>query len=151
MYARAELVSEQICGKSQEFFTAILNETLALALPETVARQGNFCSSVTSVDKKEIRRLNREYRGVDSATDVLSFPNFESVRDMAADPNGIVDIGELVLCCDIIRDAAEADGVGIDREIVFMVSHGFLHLLGFEHGQRMYGIQDAVCDRFAPL
>jgi rRNA maturation RNase YbeY len=151
MNVGTELSSEKICGKNHSFFDAVLLETLVLALPEMTGEQGTVRSCISAVDREEIRRLNREYRGIDRVTDVLSFPNFASPREMATDPDGYVDVGDLVLCCDIIRDAAEKDGVSLERELVFMVSHGFLHLLGFEHGRRMYGIQDDVCDRLAPL
>lgn len=97
---------------------------------------------IVFVDPKEQRRLNKQYRGRDYATDVLSF---ESV-----DPESL---GELVICPEVIARQAREHGLLQREELGYMVLHGFLHLLGYDHERskaeekRMFAIQDRLFDR----
>ena len=86
--------------------------------------------SVTFADDEEIRRLNARYRGVDRATDVLSFPMAEGEPEIVGAP---LALGDIVL--DLERAAAqgEAYGHGFERETAFLVVHSMLHLLGYDH------------------
>lgn len=100
--------------------------------------------SVTIVDNLEIQKTNKEFRNIDKATDVLSFPMIE--YDEAADFSGIDEIddcfnpdtGELVLGDIIISfekavSQAEEYGHSVERELGFLVVHSMLHLFGFDH------------------
>ena len=84
--------------------------------------------SISFVGEDEIRELNRGYRGKDSATDVLSFPVGEEFRHGAERP-----LGDVVVCMPVARRQAEEYGHSLDRELAFLVVHGILHLLGFDH------------------
>jgi probable rRNA maturation factor len=75
----------------------------------------------------EIARLNREWRGKRGPTDVLSFPG------TGATPDGRVHIGDLVVSVDTARRSARRGGRPLAREIETLLSHGLLHLLGFDH------------------
>ena len=97
---------------------------------------------MTVVSPEEIRSINSETRGVDSVTDILSFPTIDanktSVRaeDYPSDvdyESGLVMMGELVLCLDRAREQAEEYGHSIMREVGFLTTHGMLHLFGFDH------------------
>ncbi len=92
--------------------------------------------SVSFVDRKEIRRLNKEYRGVDKETDVLSFPAFEggAIPDesqLAEDEE--LALGDVVICEDVCRAQAEEFGHSEEREIVYLFVHSVMHLLGYDH------------------
>lgn len=94
--------------------------------------------SLSFVDKDEIHRLNKEYRGVDKPTDVLSFPIYESKEDLketAKDPDGFFELvlGDIVICMDIAKDQAEEFGHSLERELMYLSCHSILHLLGYDH------------------
>ena len=93
---------------------------------------------VTVTDAEEIRQLNRDYRGVDSVTDVLSFPQYDDMEDMVSDfeeGSGTVLIGDVVICYDRVLSQAEEFGTGVKREFVYLFTHSILHLLGYDHMQ----------------
>jgi probable rRNA maturation factor len=73
-----------------------------------------------------LRRLNRQYRGVDAATDVLSFPAAES-------PAPIRQLGDLVVSLQTTRRCARELGIAFDDELKRYLAHGLLHLLGHDH------------------
>jgi probable rRNA maturation factor len=117
-------------------------------------RFGNAEVSLTFVSPQEIRALNREHRGVDEVTDVLSFPQWDGagVGDGAArDAEGLslscapgesgtlpadcpVLLGDVVICTERALAQAAEGGRGEARELVYLFAHGLLHLLGYDHG-----------------
>ncbi len=96
--------------------------------------------NVLLTDLEGIRRINRESRGVDSATDVLSFP-FNRLtpgafrpEDCERDPeNGAVYLGDMALCLPRCLEQGEELGHGFDREAQYLSVHSALHLLGYDH------------------
>ncbi|WP_240511967.1 rRNA maturation RNase YbeY [Paludifilum halophilum] len=90
--------------------------------------------SVLIVDDEKIYRLNREYRGVDRPTDVLSFPQWEPEEDPVTEGGGPVPLGDIVISLPRAREQAEKYGHSLNREMGFLAVHGFLHLLGYDHG-----------------
>lgn len=74
-----------------------------------------------------IRRLNREFRGIDRATDVLSFPGGEALPGQ--DPY----LGDLAISLDTARRRAREDGRPLSAELARYLAHGLLHLLGYDH------------------
>lgn len=87
--------------------------------------------SVTFVDPEEIRILNRDYRGVDKVTDVLSFPQFEGADEMPQ--QGELCLGDVVICREKAAGQAEEFGHSFEREIIYLFTHSVLHLLGYDH------------------
>lgn len=96
-------------------------------------------AAVASPD--EIKTLNRDARGVDSVTDVLSFPAFEALQlpaekedFTAADFDGRrVALGDVMICRARAEEQAEEYGHSYEREFGYLVCHGLLHLFGFDH------------------
>lgn len=91
--------------------------------------------SVTLMSDDELRELNREYRGLDRSTDVLSFPvdpddPHVGVLREAGRP---IPIGDICLSIDRITDQSERYGESFERELVRVVVHGALHLIGYDH------------------
>ena len=85
--------------------------------------------SVTLVDNAQIHELNRESRGVDRPTDVLSFPMFDEDFD-----NGeLCVLGDIVLSTEQASIQAKEYGHSLKREIAFLTVHSMLHLLGYDH------------------
>lgn len=88
--------------------------------------------SVTFVDLDEIHELNKIHRGVDSPTDVLSFPQFEDVCEEAPE-EGEICLGDVVICRDKAAQQAEEFGHSFEREILYLFVHSVLHLLCYDH------------------
>jgi probable rRNA maturation factor len=78
-------------------------------------------------DDRRIRDLNRRFRGLDRATDVLSFPDGDQL------PSGRRFLGEIVISLDRAGRQAEKFGHGEVRELCELALHGTLHLLGYDH------------------
>ncbi len=88
--------------------------------------------SVTFVGLDEIHELNREYRGVDRPTDVLSFPQFEDLEAEIPEV-GEICLGDVVICREKAEEQAEEFGHSFERELVYLFTHSVLHLLGYDH------------------
>lgn len=95
---------------------------------------------LTFVSPEEIHLLNKEYRGVDRPTDVLSFPQFDfegslpgSYLDAAAKSYDEIILGDIVISFEQAKAQAEAYGHSLERELAFLTAHSMLHLLGYDH------------------
>lgn len=90
--------------------------------------------SITFTDNDGIQRLNRDFRGLDRPTDVLSFPltDYEAIDTPLADEL-CGSLGDVVLSLERAREQAEEYGHSLDREIAFLTVHSMLHLLGYDH------------------
>lgn len=93
----------------------------------------NVAVSVTLVDNPTIHELNREHRNVDRPTDVLSFSQLEGEELAALPPGEPVPLGDLVISLERCQEQAEDYGHSFERELGFLVAHGTLHLLGYDH------------------
>ena len=100
---------------------------------------------LTITDSEEVHKINKEYRNIDSTTDVLSFPNVEWDSPADYDCDGFNDdyivnpdtemimLGQIVLNKDRIISQAEEFGHSVKREYAFLIAHSMLHLLGYDH------------------
>lgn len=91
--------------------------------------------SVTFTDNERIHTLNKQYRGVDRPTDVLSFPLFDYESESEEPPVDelIGMLGDIVLSLEQADKQAREYGHGFDREVAFLTVHSMLHLLGYDH------------------
>ena len=99
------------------------------------------------VDEAEITELNRDYRGKDRPTNVLSFP-FEYPPELPPDAAGDL-IGDLVICAPVVRREAAEQGKTGQAHWAHMVVHGVLHLIGYDHvnnadAQVMEGLEKVI-------
>lgn len=92
--------------------------------------------SIVLVDDPHIRHLNREWRGKDRPTDVLSFPQFDE-DELVPVPDGDVELplGDVVISVDTARAQAAAGDWTLEEELNRLLLHGVLHLLGYDHEQ----------------
>jgi probable rRNA maturation factor len=89
--------------------------------------------SVTFVDDEEIRKINSEFRNIDSATDVLSFPLGEDGVWDSNPETGAKMLGDVVISVETAVRQAKEYGHSLQREMAFLTVHSVLHLLGFDH------------------
>ncbi len=87
-----------------------------------------FELELTLCGDEEIHRINREFRGIDRPTDVLSFPMMEFEM-----PEVYVSLGNIVISVETARRQAEEYGHSLKRELCFLCAHSALHLLGYDH------------------
>lgn len=107
--------------------------------------------SVTFVDDTFIHKMNREYRGVDRATDVISFAFLDGDEDREKELNkkGPISLGDIYISIDRAKAQAEEYGHPLKRELSFLFVHGLLHLLGYDHMTKedekiMFKLQDEI-------
>ena len=111
-----------------------LRMLLRRAILETLAYEGVEMDapevSMTFTDNEGIRELNRMHRGIDRATDVLSFPMF-AFEDESEELEGA--LGDIVISLERAQEQAETFGHSFEREVAFLCVHSMLHLLGYDH------------------
>lgn len=101
--------------------------------------------SVLFTDDEEIRQINNEFRGIDTPTDVLSFPaneyetpgNFDGFEEIALDSfhpeTGELILGDIVISVDRAKLQAKEYGHSVEREVAFLTAHSMFHLFGYDH------------------
>jgi len=112
-----------------------LTEFLLTVIEEVVKGEGYGDEAEVSlafVNDSYIRDLNLQYRGIDSPTDVLSFPMLEG-EPLQGEGDDEVLLGDVVISLQAARRQAEEYGHGFRREVVYLAVHGVLHLLGYDH------------------
>ncbi|WP_088008008.1 rRNA maturation RNase YbeY [Indiicoccus explosivorum] len=107
--------------------------------------------SVTFVANEAIRQINREYRGKDTPTDVISFALEEADEQEVAITGGseVRVLGDIIISVERAKEQAAQYGHSYERELGFLAVHGFLHLLGYDHlteeeEQAMFGRQEEI-------
>ena len=133
----------------------VLEQAAAIVLAEAGSKARLLPSPgsvlhVVFAGEGEIRALNREFLGVDTATDVLSFgEDADAGRTEVLPPEAPIVFGELVLCPDYVGRHARRAGTESGAELLLCFVHGLLHLLGLDHGTPpeedvMFGLQDRI-------
>lgn len=116
--------------------------SLSKAFEEEFESDCNLSAEIVTVDEQEIRRLNRENRGIDEVTDVLSFPSLDGIfakklekKNFPADidEEGNLFIGSIAICVRRAEEQAEEYGHSFERELNYLAAHGICHLLGYDH------------------
>ena len=131
--------SEEISEKFKKLMEKLLKTTIKLSK----CGLKKVRVEVSFVDKKEIKRLNKEFRQIDKETDVLSFPVLDlvpmqkvSIKDFMEDfdpETKSLMLGDIIICNDVAKKNAEEYGHSYEREVCYLVVHGCLHLLGYDH------------------
>lgn len=114
-------------------------------------RVGDSEVSVTFVTNDMIQAINKEYRGKDAPTDVISFAMEElgeGEMEIVGSPEARV-LGDIIISLDRTKEQAADYGHSFERELGFLAVHGFLHLLGYDHmnetdEKEMFGKQEAI-------
>lgn len=152
--------NEQDKMEIDEHLIDLLNKALQIAAEAEGISEGEV--ALTFVDDEAIHELNRDYRGIDRPTDVLSFAMNESMDDELEivyeleedeEVDGLTDVlGDIIISVDRAKLQSEDYGHSLEREIGFLFVHGFLHLIGYDHQDaeseaEMMGKQEAALAR----
>ena len=90
--------------------------------------------SIILTTPKDIQEMNNTYRKINKETDVLSFPMFEKEELENANFNEVEEpLGDIVISIERVKEQAEEYGHSFERELAYMVVHGFYHLMGYDH------------------
>lgn len=121
-----------------------LNEVINHTLEVMDAKESIF--TIIFVTPEEIHELNKQYRGVDRVTDVISFA-LEDAHDVSL--TDVRVLGDIYICIDRMKEQAIEYGHSETRELSFLTAHGLLHLLGYDHQTKedeevMFGLQRKI-------
>lgn len=134
-----------------------LAEKLLAFAAEQLQLKDNDEMSLTFVKNPEIKEINAKYRGVDRATDVISFAINDDDEKIVMDDEMAAmipkDLGDLFISIDKVKEQALFMGHSEDRELGFLVVHGFLHLNGYDHEEpadeeKMFSLQEKILDAY---
>lgn len=114
---------------------------IAKAVYKVLEQKDKLRAEIVFSDGENMQNLNRNTRGVDKVTDVLSYPTLDDVRgEILLRENfplevdgGYLFIGSIVLCEDVIRAQAKEYGNSEERETTYLIVHGLMHLFGYDH------------------
>ena len=110
--------------------------------------QGRASINLSLVDDKEIKKLNRKWRGENKPTNVLSF-NYPKAKFPVAGKDLVPQLGDIVISMETVRRQAKTNKRTIKEELAVMIVHGCLHLVGFDHDtktkeMRMFRLQHDI-------
>jgi len=110
---------------------ALMRKAVAATLKYEGINIKNTEVSITFANNLSIRELNREYRGIDRPTDVLSFPLEENIAELEG--SDLLTLGDIVISLERAMEQAQEFGHSFNREVAFLCIHSMLHLLGYDH------------------
>lgn len=135
-YQITNLTDEKVNEKDLESVINKVSETLGVQ---------NSIVSIVLTDDERIHAINKTYRGIDRPTDVISF----AFLDEDTNPSNITDLGEIYISLEKAHAQAEEYNHSFKRELCFLLTHGLLHLLGYDHMTKedeteMFGLQEEI-------
>ena len=123
--------------KGQEDWEGIVEKVLKKCFEEEGLLDSKLIMTITFTTPEEIRKINKKYRKIDKATDVLSFPMFEKAEldKKIKNKDFLYEdvLGDVIISIDKVREQAEEYGHSFERELSYMLVHGFYHLMGYDH------------------
>ena len=133
-------INDEYGYQNYEYLDAVIERTLK---HESVS---NAVFSIVFVGEEEIQNINREYRGIDKVTDVISF----ALEDNETSHSEVRVLGDIYVCIPRMKEQAKMYGHSQTRELAFLGVHGLLHLLGYDHMNKedekkiMFDLQDEI-------
>lgn len=123
--------------KENEDYKETIGKVLKKCFEEEKLLDSKLLITITLTNDENIRNINNDYRGIDKTTDVLSFPMFERDELNNKIENKLFNhedvLGDIVISVPKVREQAEKYGHSFERELSYMIVHGFYHLMGFDH------------------
>lgn len=130
----AEIIYNQI--ETNEEYENIINNVVNKCFENEKLGKLKLYISITLTVPEEIQKINKKYRNIDRATDVLSFPMFEQNEIQSLLENGYKieeALGDIIISIPKVYEQAKEYGHSFERELSYMVVHGFYHLMGYDH------------------
>ena len=119
--------------EENEEYISTLTKVMDKCFEEENLKDKNLYVNIVLTNPENIRKINKEHRNIDKETDVLSFPMFEKEElEQRKEVNPDV-LGDIVISIEKVSKQAEEYGHSFERELAYMVVHGFYHLMGYDH------------------
>ena len=121
----------------EQRYEEIVDKVFTKCFEEEQLQDTKLYITVTFTNPQNIQKINQEYRNIDKATDVLSFPMFErkeieeNIKGKNLPHEDI--LGDIVISISKVEEQAQEDGPSFERELSYMLVHGFYHLMGYDH------------------
>ena len=133
-------INDLVGYKDYDYLDSVIKSTLKHE------KVNNCIFSLIFVSEEEIQKINKEYRGIDRVTDVISFA-FEDNENVSY--NDIRILGDIYICIPRMKNQASEYGHSEKRELSFLTVHGLLHLLGYDHQEKddekeMFELQELI-------
>lgn len=123
--------------EEDETYEKTIKKVIEKCFKEERIENSKLCLTITLTNPQNIREINKEYRNVDKETDVLSFPMFEKeeleekIKKQAFEHEDV--LGDIVISIKRVEEQAKEYGHSFERELSYMLVHGFYHLMGYDH------------------
>lgn len=130
-----EIVYNKI--EEKEEYQKIIQKVLKKCFEEEKMIDSKMMVTITLTNAENIKKINKQYRNIDNATDVLSFPMFERDELENKIKNRLFEhedvLGDIVISIPKVEEQAKEYGHSFERELSYMIVHGFYHLMGYDH------------------
>lgn len=130
-----EIIYQEVEEKKE--YEKVIKKVLEECFKKESLENSKLYVTITLTTPKEIQKINKEYRNIDKATDVLSFPLFEKdeLEEMISKDQFIHQdiLGDIIISIEKVKEQAIEYGHSFERELSYMVVHGFYHLMGYDH------------------
>lgn len=130
-----EIIYQDIEEKKE--YEEMVKKVLTQCFKEEKLENAKLCITITLTTPENIQKINKEYRNIDKATDVLSFPMFEKdeldekIQRNAFEHEDI--LGDIIISVEKVEEQAKEYEHSFERELSYMLVHGFYHLMGYDH------------------
>lgn len=119
--------------EEKEEYKELIGKVLQKCFNEENLENKKLYVNVVLTDSKNIKNINKEHRGIDKETDVLSFPMYvkNELENIHLENEDI--LGDMVISIEKVQEQAQEYGHSFERELAYMIVHSFYHLLGYDH------------------
>ena len=134
MYKFSEVNFMELDEKTE--YIELIEKVIGQAFFEEKIETINLYINIILTNPEHIRNINKKYRNIDKETDVLSFPMFEKeeIEEMKKNGNDINEpLGDIIISIERVKQQAGEYGHSFERELAYMLIHGFYHLMGYDH------------------
>ena len=123
--------------QENEKYEKLLKKVLEQCFKEEDMLDSKLYITITFTTPQNIKEINKKYRNIDKATDVLSFPMFEKdeLETKIKNKDYVCEdvLGDIIISIEKVQEQAEEYGHSFERELSYMIVHGFYHLMGYDH------------------
>ena len=134
-----EIVYKEI--EEKEEHQKIIQKVLEKCFEEEKIIDSKLMITITLTNAENIKEINKQYRNIDKTTDVLSFPMFEKDELENKIKNRLFEhedvLGDIIISIPKVEEQAKEYGHSIERELSYMIVHGFYHLMGYDHVDKL--------------
>lgn len=123
--------------QENERYEIIVKKVLEQCFKEEDMLDSKLYITITFTTPQNIKEINKKYRNIDKATDVLSFPMFEKdeLETKIQNKDYVFEdvLGDIIISIEKVQEQAKEYGHSFERELSYMIVHGFYHLMGYDH------------------